>query len=135
MTAGSSRSHSAVKPRRSANSIVTWRRSGAKASAGVGQPLHHVGRHEALELALQLLQLFLGGQQQLLELVVLAPATQHEHGQAERRRPRAAARTQASVDHSSSIASRTVPFASDATPMASSSASAPSSAPSARVFC
>ena len=55
---------------------------GREGVGGVGEPFHHVGRHEALELTLQLLQLVIGGQQQLLELVVLAAAAQHEHRQA-----------------------------------------------------
>ena len=54
----------------------------------VGQPLHHVFRHEALELALHLFQLLLGGQQQFLGLACAARAAQPQRGKHQREQRR-----------------------------------------------
>ena len=80
--AGSSRSQIAVKPRRSANSIVTCRRAGATTSLAVGEPLDDIGRHEALELTLQLHQLAVRGRHQLFKLAIALALANNKRGHA-----------------------------------------------------
>ena len=135
MTAGSSR----VAQSREATQVGKQHRDlaplGCEDVICIGESLHNVSRHEALELTLQLLQPLVSGRQESLESFVFAATEEGEHCQAQESDGPERGKDRGQRNHSSNMASLTVAFANAATPMASSSAAGPSSAPRARVVC
>ena len=101
----------------------------------VGQSLNYVGWRKPLELALQPFQLIFGSQQQSLELTAAPVMMKAKRTKAQQDEHHKRCQPPDQVSYSSSIASRTVAFASAATPMASNSAVLPKAPAKVRVFC